>query len=322
MMTTERAMHENTGSGTAMVRAEPGGLVMVTSLDEAKARLAALQEFVQSCMREGLEHDFAQLPGTNRKTLLKPGAEKLCEIYGLVPRYETERTEDWERMFFLYHVTCRLFRGDRCVGEASASANSRESKYAGRWVGAHEVPEHLDKSTLRCKKGARWVFASELRDRGISQEGLPTQERTSRKGGGKYLVYRLDESTWFVPNTEIADQVNTLERMAAKRALVGAVISVTRSADIFAPDMEDVVANATAAGTKPEAPDADYWDDDPSPSPPEPATAAEWAKLFDAAKTPNELKALGKRANGKDVDDREKMEASYKANVERLKGAK
>lgn len=315
MTTTEK------NGSTAMLKAplDVGALEMTTTIAAAVERLKALQDFVAQVMVEGMDHDYGQIPGTNKKTLLKPGAEKLCEIYGLVPRYEITRQEDWDRPLFIYHVTCRLYRGDRCVGEASASSNSRESKYAGRWVPATEVPDNLDKTTLRRKTGARWVFASELRDRGISPEGLPTQERSGKKG--KYSVFRVDDTVFFVPNPEIFDAVNTLERMAAKRSLVGATISVTRSADIFAPDMEDVAENAKAAGKAAEIPDAEFWEDGPPPEEKLP-TAAEFTKLFDAAKTPNELKALGKRANGV-KEDREKMEASYKANVERLKaGAK
>jgi hypothetical protein len=306
-------------NGTAMVMHAGGALEMTTTVEAAIARLEALQAFVAKVMHEGLDRDYATLPGTNRKTLLKPGAEKLCELYGLVARYEVQRHEDWLAPFFMYHTTCRLFRGERCVGEASASCNSRESKYAGRWVSEAEVPEYLDKATLRRKKGGRWVFGSELSDRNMSGEGLETRQRTSRNGK-PYTQWRLVDVVHFVPNQEIADCVNTLEKMAAKRALVSATIAVTRSADLFVPDMDDVADNEEAAAPAKRAataaPDAEFWEEPEAK--PEPATAAEWSSLFDAAKTPNELKALGKRANGVKVDDREKMEASYKANVARL----
>jgi hypothetical protein len=305
---------------TALVKLNTAALEMIGTVQEALDRLKAMQLFVSSVMREGLEHDYAILPGTARKTLLKPGAEKLCEVYGLVPKYEITRHEDWATPLFVYHVTCRLYRGDRCVGEASASANSRESKYAGRWVPEAEVPDHLDKATLRKKTGARWVFGSELRDRGISHEGLPTQERTSAKTGKPYTVFRVSDTVYFVPNAEIFD---TLERMASKRALVGATISVTRSADLFAPDMEDVVENAKAAGKAVDEniPDASFWDEgSPEPATP-PPTAADFVRMFGEATTAKQLVELARKANSV-KDGRAEMEAAYKAAQERLRPKK
>jgi len=318
----ETAAAKENGS-TSMMRAPMElALEMTSTIAEAKTRLKALQQFVSEVMVEGLDHDYGLIPGTNKKTLLKPGAEKLCEIYGLVPRYEVTRQEDWDKPLFIYHVTCRLYRGDRCVGEASASSNSRESKYAGRWVPKAEVPNDVDLDRLRSKTGMRWVFASELRDRGISHEGLQTLERTSKKTNKPYTVFGLEETVYFAPNPEIYDAVNTLERMACKRALVGATISVTRSADIFAPDMEDVEANAKAAGKpSPEIPDAEFWDDGP-PDPTPPAeeklmTAAEYVVLFDKAETRLALEEIAKKANGV-KDGRDEMVAALKKNRERL----
>jgi hypothetical protein len=294
-MTTERSMHENAGNGTAMVSAEPTGLVMVASLEEAKERLRALQDFVAAIMVDGV--DYGEIPGTSgggkddkpRKSLLQPGAQKLEEVYGLTHTFEIEKVEDFAKPFFHYSVRCVLRRGERYVGDGHGSCNSMEARYAYRWVWPNDVPVEVDKSTLR------------------------TRTFRSRDKKREFVKYKL-------PNDDIFSLVNTILKMGCKRALVHAVIGVTRSSGIFTQDVEDLPPEHR--GERTDVPEAEFWESDDTPSPPEPATAAEWAKLFDAAKTPNELKALGKRANGKDVDDREKMEASYKANVERLKGAK
>jgi hypothetical protein len=111
----------------------------------------------------------------------------------------------------------------------------------------------------------------------------------------------MDDTVYFLPNQEIYDSVHTLERMAAKRALVSATVAVTRSADIFAPDVEDVVANAKAAGKPADAPDAEFWDDGGDPEPPpevKPLTAAEYVALFDKAETRHDLEEVAKKANG------------------------
>jgi hypothetical protein len=95
------------------------------------------------------------------------------------------------------------------LGSGVGSCNSREKKYAARWVFERDVPAHLD------------------------LEKLPKKEGVSKKNNRPYVQYR-------VPNPEIFDLVNTIEKMACKRALVAAMISVTRSAGIFTQDLEDL----------------------------------------------------------------------------------
>ena len=50
----------------------------VVTFAEAKHRLQQLQQFVSEFMKPGI--DYCIVPGTDKPTLLKPGAEKLCEI--------------------------------------------------------------------------------------------------------------------------------------------------------------------------------------------------------------------------------------------------
>src|SRR5712691_3578553 len=56
--------------------------------------------------------------------------------------------------------------------------------------------------------------------------------RNAQKTGKPY--------TWFrVPNDDIFSQVNTLQKMAQKRAMVGAVLIATRASGFLTQDMED-----------------------------------------------------------------------------------
>lgn len=178
------------------------GMTMVVQPQEAKRRLIQLQTFVRSVMVRG--EDYGRIPGTQKDTLYKAGAEKLSEIYGLAPEYLVEvATENWETMFFYFRIRCILKRGDRYVSAGLGSCNTREEKYAWRWVSEKWLPAGSDKKTLRCKKG---------------------------KFGWSYRV----------PNDDIATQVNTVLKMAKKRAFVDAVITATRSSGIFTQDLEDM----------------------------------------------------------------------------------
>ncbi|HEY8343253.1 MAG TPA: hypothetical protein VIK75_09740 [Calditerricola sp.] len=148
-------------------------LSFVMSVDEAKRRVEELQRFVREVMVP--DQDYGTIPGTPKPTLLKPGAEKLCEIYGLAPTIEvTNRVEDWEKGFFHYECKCRLVskRTGIVVAEGVGSANTRERRYRNQ-----------DPYTL----------------------------------------------------------VNTVLKMAKKRALVDATLSATRSSGLFVQDVEDIV---------------------------------------------------------------------------------
>lgn len=178
------------------------GLAMRVTPKEAIERFRRLQAFVKECMdgpelateadgtqkvvRDGI--DYGIIPGTRKPTLYKPGAEKLAEIYGLGWRYRwLEKVLDWKGQFFYFEVECSVFdtATGREVGNCIASCNSREDKYAWRWM---------------------WPDAAQRE--GIDIRGLKVK---SVGRNGKTMVR--------VPNDDVASTVNTLQKMAQKRAL-------------------------------------------------------------------------------------------------------
>jgi hypothetical protein len=66
----------------------------------------------------------------------------------------------------------------------------------------------------------------------MDKSKLVSQERHS-KTGGHWTAYRLD-------NEDIYSQVNTILKMAKKRALVDAALSAGRLSDVFTQDIEDM----------------------------------------------------------------------------------
>lgn len=159
-------------------------------------------------------HDYGTIPGTGDKpTLLKPGAEKLIKLLGLADQYDfMEKTEDWERGFFNYTVRCRLvsLETGQIVAEGLGNCNSWESKY--RW---------------------RWAWPNELSD----AEKVGLKQRSTRNGSRQYRV----------ENEDIASQVNTILKMAKKRAQMDAALSAGRLSDVFTQDLEDITENRRAA---------------------------------------------------------------------------
>lgn len=220
------------------------GLTLVVSPTEAAKRVQELQAFVQAAMVKDV--DFGTIPGTPKPTLYQPGAQKLAEIYGFAHHFEVlDSLKDWERSLFYFEYRCVLTsrRDDSHVGEGIGSANSRESKYAWRWVDEAQLPPGLDKATLQRQSRQKWVFDNEI-PAGVDRAKLPREQRISRKTGNPYMVYGLGGVSYRVPNPDIADAVNTLQKMACKRAYVHAVIAATRSSGLFTQDLEDLPPEA------------------------------------------------------------------------------
>lgn len=212
------------GNGTALARVEPEqvGLVMVTSPAEALKRLQQLQAFVKEVMVK--DQDYGVIPGTEKPTLLKPGAEKLCEIYGFAASFQTvDNIQDWDKPLFHYEIRCTLTsrKDGHFIGDGLGSCNSKEKRYAGRWVFDNEVPP------------------------GLAKASLTRRERKSKKP--PFRPY----TQFFVPNDDIFTLVNTIKKMGCKRALVAAVIGATRSAGIFTQDLEDLPEEAFGKAEEP-----------------------------------------------------------------------
>jgi len=214
--------------------------------------IAKFQALIRANLKEGT--DYGVIPGTKKPTLLKPGAEKTTKLLGLADTYQVvQRVEEWDKPFFNYEIKCTLikFGTDTIISEGLGSCNSWESKYRYRWVWPDDVPEGMDKTKLVKKVGNR------------------------KDGKGTFTQYRLD-------NEDIYSQVNTLLKMAEKRALVDAALHAGRLSELFTQDIEDgavidadytVVEEPKAKPPKPQ-PVEDYY----PPDPPHAKAAAETQK--------------------------------------------
>ncbi len=142
------------------------------TLNTARERINMLQNFVKEMMMPNIDYGIIQ--GCKKPSLLKPGAEKLCDIFGFSKQLEVlNRIEDWVTGLFHYEIKVILINKKTGLVEAEGigCCNSREKKF-----------KNQDSFTI----------------------------------------------------------INTLLKMAKKRALIDAVLSATRSSGIFTQDMEDM----------------------------------------------------------------------------------
>ena len=80
-------------------------------------RIQALNEFVQSSLVKGV--DYGVIYGFSKPTLLKPGAEKLCDEFGFSKIVDVvNRIEYWESGVFSYEVKVTLSNKETGVIEA------------------------------------------------------------------------------------------------------------------------------------------------------------------------------------------------------------
>lgn len=251
---------------TALARTEPSSqraIILAESLKADAEQRQLLGQYIHQHMREGT--DFGKIPGTEKPTLLKPGAEKLVDLFRCTPQFRLMKSdEDFDKGFFNYMFRARLVARDSgaVLAEGFGSANSREGRY--RWRNANRVCPNCRKETIlkgKAEYGGGWLCwakkggcGAKFNDGDSSIEGQPA---------GK------------VENDDIATMANTILKMAKKRALVDGSIALARCSDMFTQDVEDF-ADAEPAGPAATAPAAaPRADPKPQPAAPAPAPAAE-----------------------------------------------
>lgn len=234
----------------------------VATIEEAGTRYEEFQRFVKGQLKK--DTDFGVIPGVDKPTLLKPGAEKLATFFGLRSVLsERESVKDWTgkdhngEPFFYFEYTCDLYRGDQIVASSIASCNSMEKKYRYRNVQEEDVPANLDKNNLRKVGGKRTEFkfaidkAETSGQYGKSQSYWDEWNQAISDGRAKLIdkatktgkllpAYEMDATSYQIPNPDIPDLVNTIQKMAQKRAIVGSVLIATNASGFFTQDVEDM----------------------------------------------------------------------------------
>ena len=162
------------------------------------AHVAMVQEVMRAVMKPDVH--YGVIPGTDKPTLYKQGAEVLCMAFRVADSYHVEdlSTADTVR----YRVTCTGNHQTNGIilGSGMGEASSSEEKY--KWRKAYD-PEFNE-----------------------------TPANMRRIKNGKYTTKQV--------RTEPADLANTILKMANKRAKIAMTINVTACGDMFGQDLEDM----------------------------------------------------------------------------------
>ena len=207
------------------------------SAEEVISQVQLIQRIMAAVMKEG-DH-YGVIPGTEKPTLLKPGAEKLCVTFRLAPVPVAEEVRDLGNGHREVTVKLRLehIPTGRMYGYGVGSCSTMESKYRYR-KSERECP-HCGKETIikgRPEYGGGWLCYSKKGGCGekfLEDDPVIKEQMTGRK-----------------ENPDLADQYNVTLKMAFKRAYVAATLTATAASDLFHQDLEEMAENEDASGTR------------------------------------------------------------------------
>ena len=176
---------------------------------DVRAQVNLVKDVMVEVMKEGTH--YGTIPGTKTPSLYKPGAEKLMSTFRLAADPEVEELGKGGEAH--YRVKVRILSSSgQFLGAGIGECSSQEDKYAWR---AAVCDEEFD---LTPENRRRVKFSK--------YQGKVEQKKQIR--------------------TNPADVGNTILKMAKKRGLIDAVLTITAASDIFTQDIEDLPADVVA----------------------------------------------------------------------------
>lgn len=117
-------------------------------------KLNLLAETIKAALIEGL--DYGVIPGVQKPSLFKPGAEKIALMYGLTQEYQIlENIRDKEEGIILYKFKAMLFNGaGKQITEGYGLCSSQEKKYS------KQNPFDIENTILKMAKKRALVDAA------------------------------------------------------------------------------------------------------------------------------------------------------------------
>lgn len=191
-----------------------------TSVPALQARMQTILDVMANVLEEG--KDYGRIPGTDKPTLYKPGAEKLMLTFQLAaaqPAVEDLSSTDAVR----YRVAVPITNGDdRVLAVGIGEASTDEEKY--RWR-KPVCDEEFDET--------------------------PAHLRREKWFKGKDKPYKGKQI-----RTSPADLANTALKMAHKRAFIHGTLLATGASSVFNQDLEDFTKELREAVLEADAPPA------------------------------------------------------------------
>lgn len=163
------------------------------SVQETRLGIELLQSMVKGILKRGI--DFGRIPGTPADSLWEPGAMQIISAFNCYPgeRRLLSLIDNAERLTVIVEVPLLSRAAQRVLATGIGAASTLETKYKYRWF----------------NKADAWQM-------GYDEEAL--QALKQRQG--------RNETEYRIPNPEHSELLNTIIKMASKRAEVDAAESL------------------------------------------------------------------------------------------------
>ena len=241
-------METTNGNGkiTALTTTQPQQLAQFgeLSVQGIVDRKHKILEVMRDVMTDGVH--YGKIPGCGDKpALFKSGAEILATTFALRPEFAITKSDlgnghrEYEIICTLVHIPTGL-----AVGAGVGSCSTMESKY--RWRNGARVCPDCGKSgaLLKSKQKPEWFCW-------VKKDGCGETWPLDSDIGRQISEQKTDRAE----NPDIADQWNTVLKMAKKRAQVDATLTATGASDLLTQDIEDL---APASRDRPDVEDAEF----------------------------------------------------------------
>jgi hypothetical protein len=232
---TEREEHTAPAAMVLAARPDPGvyALAAMPEADFAqrlelyKTARRRVQMVQRALMTEGVH--YGVVPGTDKPTMFKSGSEVLCNSFGLVTTYDLSVQYGDGKTAPPISVTVKALQhlGDSAgpvVAEGVGAANSWERRYRYR-TAQLSCPKCGQETVLKSKHDPG--FFCWAKRGGCGAQFGPDDPAITEQPRGQ------------VENPDQFDLLNTLLKMAKKRAKVDATLEATATSDLFTQDLEE-----------------------------------------------------------------------------------
>ena len=227
-MSTAIAVQES--ENLPAIRGSMGAVSVNTA--QWKAAIDSINEitqFVAEGLKEGIDNDYAVIPGTGKKkTLLKPGAQKICMAFNVYPRpHVTVRHLDQDHIEYQVLVELVSRSSGEVVSTGIGLCSTKEAKYRYRGNTTVDTGNPVPKGYFDKKKS----------DYKAAQAMLPPGCVPKKNEDGSWTLHQSSGEKQ--ENPDIADTYNTVLKMAEKRGLLDATINLSCISQHFTQDMEE-----------------------------------------------------------------------------------
>lgn len=232
-VTYDMPVAQAASSSTAIVAR---GEISVNDLVEQHEKITQAMEIA---MQDG--HHYGVIPGTNKPSLLKPGAEKLCVLFRLAPSYQSEKIwhEGSNHLTVVASCTLTHIPTGLVIATGEGLCSTKEARYAQRTAG-RVCPACGSDAIIKGKAeyGGGWLCYKKKGGCGAKFDDHDPAIVNQESGKAE------------VDDAELPNVWNTVLKMADKRALVAAILNGTAASDVFTQDMEDAPQQAAPAAAR------------------------------------------------------------------------